>query len=157
MAQKHIDTTGNEHNDLVRAKIEANFTDLYSSFGGATDPSVTTVTASGLGTFGSLKVGTGTKTVTAAAGAATLNKPSGIVTTESLTTAAGATYTLTLTNSTVAAGDIALVSLDSNGSAGLPEVVSAKCTLNTLTVIVQNDGSASLNAAVKIGFLILKA
>ena len=155
MAQKHIDTTGNEHNDLVRAKIEANFTDLYSSFGGATDPSVTTVTASGLGTFGSLKVGTGTKTVTAAAGAATLNKPSGIVTTESLTTAAGATYTLT--NSTVAAGDIALVSLDSNGSAGLPEVVSAKCTSNTLTVIVQNDGSASLNAAVKIGFLILKA
>ena len=41
---------------------------------------------------------TGTKTATATAGAATLNKMSGTVTSESLTTAAGATYTLTVTD-----------------------------------------------------------
>lgn len=50
-----------------------------------------------------LRVDDGTKTATATAGAATLNKAAGKVTTEALTTAAGANYTLTITNSTVAA------------------------------------------------------
>jgi hypothetical protein len=119
---------------------------------------VTTIVTSGLATVQSLKLDTGTKTATATAGAATLNKSAGIVTSEALSTAAGSSYTLTLTNSTVAAGDLALVSIDSNGTAGTPQLLSAKCTSNTLTVIVKNvDASVALNAAIKIGFAILKA
>ncbi len=46
-------------------------------------------------------------TATASSNAATLNAAgSGIITTESLTTAAGSDYTLTLTNNMVAAADI---------------------------------------------------
>ena len=116
------------------------------------------VTSSGLVTVASAKLDTGTKTATASAGAATLNKSSGIITSEALTTAAGSDYTLTLTNSTVAAGDLALVSIDSNGTTGLPLAYSAKCTSNTLTVIVRNiHASAAFNAAIKIGYAILKA
>ena len=116
------------------------------------------ITSSGLVTAATAKLDTGTKTATATAGAATLNKASGIVTSEALTTAAGATYTLTLTNSTIAAGDIPQVTLDSNGSAGIPIITSAKCTANTLTVIVTNiHASAALNAAIKFAYMILKA
>ena len=158
MAQQHIDSTGNEHHDMVLAKIEANFTDLYTNPPAGSNPSVTTVTTSGLTTAQSVKVDTGTKTATAAAGAATLNKSSGIITTEALTTAAGASYTLAVTNSQIAAGDIAMVSLDANGSTGTPEIISAKCTTHTLTVIIRNDhAEAALNAALKIAFVIFKA
>ena len=169
MSQQLLDQTGQERLDYALAKINANFTELYGGTGGAANPSVTTVTASGLiqggtvtstglATAGSVKLDTGTKTATASAGAATLNKSSGIITTEALTTAAGSDYTLTLTNSTIAAGDLALVSVDSNSSAGLPLAYSAKTTANTLTVIVRNiHATAAFNAALKIGFAIFKA
>jgi hypothetical protein len=179
MAQQILDPTGQEREDYRLAKINAMFTELYASVGtGAA--SVTSLTASGavagaslaatagitgatavlsgLATDESLKLDTGTKTATASSGAATLNKSSGIITTEALTTAAGSDYTLVLTNSKIAAGDNALVSIDSNGSTGLPLLYSAKCTSNTLTVIVRNaHASAAFNAALKIGFAILKA
>jgi hypothetical protein len=117
-----------------------------------------TVISTGLATDGSLKLDTGTKTATATAGAATLNKSSGIVTSEALTTAAGSTYTLTLTNSAVAAGDIIMATIDSNGTAGIPHLTSVKSTANTITFIVTNiDGSAAFNAAIKIAFAVLKA
>ena len=115
-------------------------------------------TSSGLVTAASFKLDTSTKTATASSGAATLNQSSGIVTSEALTTVAGSDYTLTLTNSTIAAGDLALVSIDSNGTTGLPLAYSAKCTSNTLTVIVRNiHASVAFNAAIKIGYAILKA
>jgi hypothetical protein len=56
-----------------------------------------------------------TKTATASSGAATLNNLSGTITTESLTTAAAASYTLTLTNSHVRTDSIVNVEID-NGS-----------------------------------------
>lgn len=158
MTQQLLDQTAQERLDVALAKINANFTDLYNTFGGSANPSVTTLTASGLATEQSLKLDTGTKTATATSGAATLNKSSGIVTSEALTTAAGSTYTLTLTNSAIAAGDIPMVSIDSNGTAGIPSLTSAKCTANTLTVIVTNiHATAAFNAAIKIQFAILKA
>ena len=187
MAQQTLDQNENESPETFIGRLNAMFTELYTSFGGATNPSVTTVTtsgnatiggalsaasaaiagaisgvttlvASGLATVQSLKLDTGTKTVTASAGAATLNKSSGIVTSESLTTAAGSDYTLTLTNSSIAAGDVALVSVDSNGSTGFPVLYSSKTTSNTLTVIVRNaHASVAFNAAIKIAFAVLKA
>lgn len=178
MAQKTFDESGNESTYSIWNKIQAMFTDLYNngSVGAGSNSTITGLTGvtsinnsslaiigasetlSGLQTAGSLKVDTGTKTATAAAGAATLNKSSGIVTSEALTTAAGSDYTLTLTNSTIAAGDVPMVQIDSNGTAGLPMCYSAKCTANTLTVIVRNThASAAFNAAIKIQYVILKA
>ena len=158
MAQIHLDTTGNTHHDLTLAAIEANFTDLYDNPPAGSSPNLTALTTSGLATAQSLRVDTGTKTATAAAGAATLNKSSGVITTEALTTAAGAAYTLTLTDSQIAAGDLAVVSVDANGSTGIPHVTSAKTTSHTLTVIVTNiHATDAFNAALKITFAILKA
>ena len=77
-----LDQQANEANATFISKLTAMFTELYNSFGGATNPSVATVTASGLVTAGSAKVDTGTKTATAASGAATLNKNAGAVTSE---------------------------------------------------------------------------
>jgi hypothetical protein len=158
MAQTHLDTTGNTHHDLTLAAIEANFTDLYTNPPSGSTPSLTSVTTSGLTTAQSLKLDTGTKTATASAGAATLNKSSGVITTEALTTAAGSTYTLTLTDSQIAAGDLAVVSVDANGSTGTPHVNSVKTTSNTLTVVIANiHATVAFNAALKVTFAIIKA
>jgi hypothetical protein len=158
MAQKHLDTTGNTHHDLTLAAIEANFNDLYNNPPAGSTPSLTTVTTSSEATLQSVKLDTGTKTATASAGAATLNKSSGIITTEALTTAAGAAYTLVLTNNQIAAGDLAVVSVDANGSTGTPHVSSAKTTANTLTVVITNiHATVAFNAALKIAFAIFKA
>jgi hypothetical protein len=170
MAQIVLDTTGNESGDRTMHHIQTMFTELYTAgagkAGALTPASVAatgavsgaTVTTPGLATEQSVRLDTGTKTATAASGAATLNKSSGIITSEALTTAAGSDYTLTLTNSQIAAGDLAFVSVDSNGSTGLPLAYSVKTTTTTLTVIVRNiHASVAFNAAIKIAFAILKA
>ena len=56
MAQKQLDQGMNEGFSTFVGKLTAMFTELYSSFGGATDPSVTSVTASGEVAAGSLGV-----------------------------------------------------------------------------------------------------
>lgn len=106
-----------------------------------------------------LKVGVGTKTATAAAGAATLNQPSGVVTSEALTTAAGATYTLTLTDSQIAAGDLVFASVNLGaGTGGTPTVASATSAAGSAVVVIQNiHATAAFNAAIQIPFLIVKA
>lgn len=180
MAQIKLDSTGNESHDRVIHHIDTMFGELYTA-GAATIPlpvadggtnattagaALTSLGAAALGAnaditgmtaLTTIHLDTGTKTVTASGGAATLNKSAGIVTSEALTTAAGSDYTLTLTNSQIAAGDQAFVSVDSNGSTGLPLAYSVKTTSNTLTVIVRNiHASVAFNAAIKIAFAILK-
>lgn len=60
-------------------------------------------------------------TATATAGAATLNKMAGVVTSEALTTAAAGTYTLTLTDNQIADGDIVAASVaNGTNTAGTP-------------------------------------
>lgn len=54
-------------------------------------------------------------TATASAGAATLNNKCGVITSEILTTAAGSSYTLTLTNTVAAATDLVVWSVE-NGT-----------------------------------------
>jgi len=106
-----------------------------------------------------LELDTGIKTATAVAGAATLNKSSGIVTTEALTTAAGADYTLTLTNSKIAAGDIVLATVqDGTDTAGTPAITTAASGTGSATIIVQNvHATAAFNGTLKIGFAVFKA
>lgn len=106
-------------------------------------------------------VGKGTKTASATAGAATLNQPSGVITSEALTTAAAAaaTYTLTITNSQVIATDIVQVTLGfGTNTNGAPVLVSAVAGAGTIVCKVMNaHPSAALNGTLTFAFVIWKA
>ncbi|MDE2102789.1 MAG: hypothetical protein KGL39_36430 [Patescibacteria group bacterium] len=99
-----------------------------------------------------------TKTATGAALAVTLNTPSGVITTESLTTAAGGTFTYVITNSCIAATDIVNVSLGlGTASTGNPSVTTVTPAAGSVSVVVQNlHASAALNGTLKIAFDIIK-
>jgi hypothetical protein len=105
----------------------------------------------------SFGLGVGTKTATATAGAATLAQPSGIITSEALTTAAGATYTLTVTNSTIATTSQVYASVwNGTNSAGRPAITTVTPGSGTITIVVQNvHASAALNGTLKIAFMSL--
>lgn len=97
-------------------------------------------------------------TATATAGAATCNAYVGQITSEALTTAAAAEYTLTLTNDKIAAGDIVLASVDPGSSAGTPGIGGCKVTANTVIITVTNLHAANaFDAAIAVRFLVVKA
>ena len=92
---------------------------------------------------------------TSTANAATINTQSGIITTEALTTAAGATYIMTLTNSLINASSV-VSTVVGNGT-------NTKCGLSPITVTpaagsvvmqFQNVGLTALNGTIKIGFTV---
>lgn len=120
--------------------------------------SATTVTGSGLATVATLKLDTSTKTASATAGAATLAKAAGVITSEGLTTAAGDTYTLTLTNSTIAAADQVFASVSlGTATTGMPVVTTVTPGVDSVVIIVQNvHASAALDGTIKIAFMVLK-
>ena len=97
-----------------------------------------------------------TGTVTAASGAATLNQPSGRVTSEALTTAAGADYTLTLTNSYVAAASRVLASLQ-NGTNTIAPIYVRLVTpaAGSVVIIVRNaHASSALDGTIIVNFYV---
>lgn len=96
-------------------------------------------------------------TVAAALGAATLNKQSGVVTSEALTTIGGQTYTLTLTNSVVTAGSRVFCSLDNGTNTTGPIYVSRVTPGAGSVVIVVTNGAAAiaLNGTIKIAFFVV--
>jgi hypothetical protein len=157
MARQHLDHTGNEDKSVWIGKLNDMFVELYA----AAQSAVSAVTGvfSGLITGGSLKLDTGTKTASATAGAATLAKSSGIITSEALTTAAGAIYTLTITNTAVAAADIAFASAaNGTNSQGWLHVERVTPGAGSLVVVVRNiHASEALNGTIKIAFAVLKA
>jgi len=108
---------------------------------------------------GGLVSDSGTKTATAAAGAATLHKTSGKITTENLTTAAGATYTLTLTNNKIAAADQVYVTVgNGTNTTGTATVATVKPAAGSVVIIIQNiHASAAFNLNLAISFLVIKA
>lgn len=105
-----------------------------------------------------LAIDSGTKTATATAGAATLSKNSGVITSEALTTAAGATYTLTITDTAIAATDIPFASVWlGTATTGTPDVTSVTAGAGSLIIVVQNiNASAALNGTINVGFFVLK-
>lgn len=118
-------------------------------------------TVDGLGLnyqLGQLSLGKGTKTAAATAGAATLNQPSGVITSEALTTAAAATYTLTLTNSKIVATDIVLVSLgNGTNAAGAPVITTVTPAAGSVVVVVKNvHASAALNGTLTFSYSVVK-
>lgn len=94
---------------------------------------------------------------TAASGAATLNTDAGIVTTESLSTAAGATYTLTLgcNQATVNSVILATMGLGSS-SQGDPTLSTVSPGNGVITFVVTNrHATLALNGTLKIRFGVL--
>jgi hypothetical protein len=118
-----------------------------------------TATTTGLLTAESLKVSTGTKTATASSGAATLAKGSGIITSETLSTAAGAVYTLTLTNSVITATSWVLASTWLGTSTqGIPVIQSvAPASTSCVIKVLNADAADAFNGTIKIGFLVIIA
>lgn len=128
---------------------------------GNTTPSTvagTTLSTTGLATLASTQVDTGTKTATAVAGAATLNKNAGVVTSEALTTAGLADYTLTLTNSAIAAADQVMVNVgNGTNTQGDPVVGIVTPAAGSVVVRVRNaHATEALNGTLKIAFVIFK-
>jgi hypothetical protein len=109
-------------------------------------------------TLSELHVDTGAKTATASSGAATLNKMSGVITTEALTTAGLADYTLTLTNSDIAVGDVVLASIgNGTNTAGDPVQGAVTPGAGSAVIVVRNaHATAALNGTLIVGFLVVK-
>ena len=105
-------------------------------------------------------IGTEAGTATASSGAATLNDYIGKVTTEDLTTAQNAIYTLTLTNSKIAAADIVQVTVaNGTNSAGSPMLGTVTPAAGSVVITVHNKHASAVafNGNLKIMFQVIKA
>lgn len=109
-----------------------------------------------LGAGGSFSLDNGTASATA--GAATLSKVVGKVTSEALTTAAGADYTLTLTNTKIAAADLVFVSVanGTNTTEGLA-VNRVQPAAGSCVIKIRNThASAALNGTIVVSYFVVK-
>lgn len=96
----------------------------------------------------------------ATTGAATLNALHGKVTSEALTTAQNAIYTLTLTNDQIAAGDIVLASVaNGTNTQGTPMLgrVTAGAGQVVVQVINKHATAEAFNGTVVVSFSVIKA
>lgn len=95
--------------------------------------------------------------VTAVSGAVTAIRRAGVITTASLTTAAGAIYTLTITNTKILASSIVLVSVAlGSSSAGVPVLNSVTPADGSVVIKISNEhASAALNGTLKVSFFVL--
>ena len=102
---------------------------------------------------------TGAGAFTSTAGAATINKTAGQITTEALTTAALASYTMTLTNSLIEATSIVLVTVGlGTSTTGEPVVLYATPAAGSAVIIIKNvHGTVALNGTLKINFAVFNA
>ena len=103
---------------------------------------------------------TGGGTATATAGAATLSNRFGKITTEALTTAQDAAYTLTITNTAIKATDMVFVSV-ANGTNTQGTTVVTKVTPanDSLVIIIHNKHASAqaLNGTLVISFAAIGA
>lgn len=114
------------------AKIKANFTDLDTQFDSGT--------------------------ATCSSNAATLSKRSGVITSESLTTAAGSGQDLTITCTECAATDILLVTrVGGTSTAGTPLIKAVPGDGSFVITVDNKHASAALNGTFKIAFFLIKA
>jgi len=104
---------------------------------------------------GNLLLGCGAATGTS--NASTLANKCGAITTESVTTAAAATFTETITNTVVAATDVCLASVSTTGT-GTPAIARITPAASSLVILVQNiHASAAFNNTLLITFVCFKA
>lgn len=96
----------------------------------------------------------------ASSAAVTVTDFMGKITTEDLTTAQNASYSLALTNTRIAAGDMIFASLaNGTNTQGTPVLVRAVCAANAATIVVKNmhHANEALNGTLVISFFIVKA
>lgn len=108
--------------------------------------------------IGNLSIDNGTASATA--GAATLHKQAGVITSEALVTAQNASYTLTLTDNRIVAADLVLVSLtNGTNSQATPIVTKVTPGAGSVVIVVKNmhDSAVALNGTLKISFVVIKA
>lgn len=93
---------------------------------------------------------------TSTAAAATINGQTGVITTEALTTAAAATYTMTLTNASINANSIVLVTVaKGTATTGEPAVHFVTPAAGSAVILIRNDAAVNaLNGTIKIGFVV---
>lgn len=98
-----------------------------------------------------------TTTGTAASGAVTASGELVQITSEALSTAAAATYTLTITNTRVAATSTCLATVKLGGStAGTPAITSVTPAAGSVVVIVKNThASDAFNGSIIVDVLVL--
>jgi hypothetical protein len=102
------------------------------------------------------EIGTGTSS----SGAVTVNDYIGVVTTESLTTAQNALFTLTITNNKVAAADWVSVTIgNGTNTQGTPTLHTVTVTASTITIIISNQHASAqaFNGTLKVYFEVRKA
>ena len=102
----------------------------------------------------------GSGTATATAGAATLANRFGKVTSETLTTAQNAIYTLTITNTEIRATDIVLASVaNGTNTQGSPTVTRVQPANGSLVILVANlhASAQALNGTIVVSFAALGA
>lgn len=96
-------------------------------------------------------------TATLVSNAATVTKLAGTITTEALTTAAGASQAFTITIPGVSAGDLASVQRAGGTNTRQNYIYSAVTTANTLTVTVyNNEPTNALNGTLIFNYTITK-
>lgn len=95
-------------------------------------------------------------TATTTGGAATINKQAGVLTTESLTTASGSAYSITLTNSKISATSVILCQVQGGTNTVAGVTLVATPGSGSATILVQNSGvaAASLNGTVILSFVV---
>lgn len=99
-------------------------------------------------------------TGTASSGAVTMTGKLGKVTSESLTTAKDALYTLTVTDTEVGADDIVLASVAlGTATTGVPVLEATTPAAGSVVFTVRNrdTGSAAFNGTVVVSYLVIKA
>lgn len=96
-------------------------------------------------------------TATAVSGAATLHKVSGVITSESLSTAAGAFYTLTVTDRHFEVDSVVPASVANGTNTTLyPQIVTVTPAAGSCVFIVKNiHASSSLNGTIVVAYTVL--
>ena len=99
-------------------------------------------------------IGTGTTS----AGAVTINALSGYITTQALTTAAGATFDIDMTNSKISTNDIVVCNVfRASCSAGEPVITTVFVLGTSCAIRIQNIHAANaFNGTLIIGFFVIK-
>jgi len=103
------------------------------------------------GAGGSVTQGAGAKT-----NSVTLNRPTGIIVTDSAALAANTAVTFNLSNSVIEATDIVVVSHISGGTLGSYNFATAPATGNA-NIVIRNITAGSLSEALTLRFIVIKS
>jgi hypothetical protein len=153
--------------DSKAAGSEGGGLDLYAITGGV-KTLVLATSGTGISTSKTLTFNAGGKidvdsSTTTAAGTggtstATLSKMAGVITTDAITTAAGAAHVMTITNTLAASGDLVLLTRMGGTNTRKNYALDAVTGASTITVTISNNEPANaVNGTIIYAFLLLKS